>query len=92
MQATTYGETANSGICFKTNELLFVLSCVFICLGHKYYGLCFLAMAVVGTIVRFGIIQQEKREIEISRRQTLEALDQVSNAHHIANLHKDSVH
>ena len=92
MQATTYGETANSGICFKTNELLFVLSCVFICLGHTYYGICFLVMATVGTIVRFGVAQQEKKEIELSRRHALDALDQVSNAHHIANLHKDSVH
>ena len=92
MQATTCGETVNSGFCFKTSELLFVLSCVFICLGHKFYGIFFLVMAIVGVTVRFGISQQTRKEEEDNRRKTINALSQVENAVNIANFHKDSVH
>ena len=92
MQATISGETAKTSVCFKTNELLFVLSCVFICLGHELYGILFLVMAILGVTVRFGIEQHEKKENEVQRQQTIAALDQVASAHLVANRHKDAVH
>ena len=92
MQATISGETARQSFCFKTNELLFVLSCIFICLGHKSYGILFLSMAMFGMVIRFGLEQNDRRENQQYRQQTIDALDQVANAHSIANRHKDAVH
>ena len=92
MQATISGETAKTRVCFKTNELLYVLSCVFICLNHEFYGILFLSMAFIGTVVRFGIDQSDRRDLEQQKKRTIDALDQVANAHLIANKHKDSVH
>lgn len=92
MQATISGETAKPGICFKTNELLYVLSCIFICLNHEFYGILFLTIAIIGTVVRFGISQNDRRELEQQRIRTVAALDQVANAHLVSSKHKDSVH
>ena len=92
MRATISGETARSGICFKTNELLYVLSCVFICLNHEFYGVMFLIMAFLGTIIRFGTYQYEQKELELRQQQVLSGLDQVAHAHLVANRNKDAIH
>jgi len=49
-------------------------------------------MAFIGTVVRFGIDQSDRRDLEQQKKRTIDALDQVANAHLIANKHKDSVH
>ena len=79
MQATTYGETAKSGLLFSTSQILFILSCVLFIFDKIWLGSGFLGMALIGSIVKFGMAQQEKelkrsREVEIK-----EQLAKISN-------------
>ena len=92
MLATISGGTAKLNICFKTNELLYVLSCVFICMGREPYGITFLVMAILGTLTRFGIEQHERTIMEDRRRDAFDKLDQVAGVHAMTQRNKEAIH
>ena len=91
MQVTTYGETAKTGLLFSTSQILFILSCVLFVTDKIWIGSGFLGMAVISSIVKFGMVQQEKefkrsREIEVT-----ETLSKISNLQSFPG-QKDPVH
>ncbi len=91
MQATTYGETAKTGLLFSTSQILLILSCVLFVSEKIWFGAGFLSMAIIGIIIRFGLDQQERDARREQEKEISSQLNKIANLQPVTS-QKDPVH